>query len=290
MPALPMLSRRRLLAAAGALLVATRVRAAAGRVLVLGGDLVEIAFALGAGGAVIATDETALWPPEAEALPKVGYLRQLSAEGILSLAPDLVLASPDAGPPAVMEQLRAAGLAVEVGPAGTGFAAVAPKISFVGKALGREAEAGALAARVAAEMAAVEAALAAVPDTPSVVFLISVGRGAPMAAGSGTAADAMIRLAHARNAVAGFEGYKPLSAEAAVGLAPDALLLPEHAVDAAGGAERALALSGLANTPAGREGRVVVMDGLKLLGFGPRTPAAVAELARALHPDAPLDL
>ncbi|HET9067515.1 MAG TPA: ABC transporter substrate-binding protein, partial [Amaricoccus sp.] len=98
----PRLTRRRLLLAGGALLLAPRARAAGRRVLVLGGDLAEIAFAIGAGGEVVATDDTAIWPPEAEALPKIGYLRRLSAEGVLSLAPDLVLASPDAGPPAVM--------------------------------------------------------------------------------------------------------------------------------------------------------------------------------------------
>ncbi|HET9070044.1 MAG TPA: ABC transporter substrate-binding protein, partial [Amaricoccus sp.] len=286
----PCLTRRGLLLAGGALIFAPRARAAGRRVLVLGGDLAEIAFGVGAGGEVVATDDTAMWPPEAEALPKVGYLRRLSAEGILSLAPDLVLASPDAGPPAVIDQLRAAGLEIETGPAGTGFETVAPKIAFVGEALGRGPEAAALSGRVAAEMAAVEAALSPLAETPSVVFLISVGRGAPMAAGSGTAADAMIRLAHAKNAVEGFEGYKPLSAEAAIGLAPDAVLLPDHAVEAAGGAERALTLAGLGRTPAGRDNRVVVMDSLKLLGFGPRTPVAVAELARALHPDAVLDL
>lgn len=286
------LPRRSFLAAAGALALGGPARAAAGasRVVVLGGDLAEIAFALGAGPRLVAADSTAMWPPEAEALPKVGYLRRLSAEGILSLVPDLVLASADAGPPAVLDQLRAAGLAVATGPAGTGFDTVAAKIAFVGEALGLAPEAATLAARVEADMARVEAALAAVPDIPSVLFLISVGRGAPMAAGEGTAADAMIRLARARNAVAGFDGYKPLSAESAIGLAPDAILLPDHVLDAAGTPAQAVAQAGLADTPAGRDGRIVVMDGLKLLGFGPRTPEAVAELARALHPGATIAL
>ncbi len=252
----------------------------------LGGDLAEIVFALGAGGLVVAADDTATWPPETAAVPKVGYLRRLSAEGVLSLMPDLVLASPDAGPATALEQMRAAGLTILTAPEGEGFAAVPLKIAFVGRALGLEDAAAELAERVKAEMAAVEAALAEVGDEPSVLFLISVGNGAPMAAGAGTAADAMIRLAHARNAVEGFEGYKPLSTEAAIGLAPEAVLLPDHVAEGAGGGAAAVSRAGLAATPAGRSGRVVVMDGLKLLGFGPRTPAAVAELARALHPGA----
>jgi iron complex transport system substrate-binding protein len=285
------LTRRRLLLAAAAAgtmagLAAARVRAADGaRVLILGGDLVEIAYALDAADALVGADDTAVWPPEAEALPKVGYLRRLSAEGMLSLAPDLVLASPAAGPETALRSLSAAGVTVLTGPQGEGFDAVPAKIAFVGQALGRQAQAAALAERVTAEMAQVQAAVARVADHPSVLFLISVGAGAPVASGAGTAADAMIRLAGGRNAVQGFEGYKPLSAEAALGIAPDVALLPDHAARAAGGPEQAMAAAGLTQTPAGRAGRVVVMDGLKLLGFGPRTPQAVGELARALHPD-----
>ena len=282
-----MLTRRALLLAGGAFGLAALARAeTARRVLVLGGDLAEIVFALGAGDRVVGADDTALWPPEAAALPKVGYLRRLSAEGILSMLPELVIASPYAGPPAVMDQLRAAGLEVVIGPEGESFEVVPAKIAFVGEVLGLRPEASALAARVEAEMARVEAALAGLPERPSVLFLISVANGTPLAAGGGTSADAMIALAHGRNAVTGFQGYKPLSVEAAIGLAPEAVLMPDHAAAAAGGAEAAVAMAGLAATPAARQGRILVMDGLKLLAFGPRTPAAVAELARALHPDA----
>lgn len=285
-----MLTRRSLLAlGAGGMaicLAGVQAQAASSRVVVLGGDLAEIVFALGAGDRVIATDDTALWPPEAAALPKVGYPRRLSAEGVLALMPDLVLARPDAGPQAALDQMRAAGLVIATAPEGDGFEALAPKIAFVGEALGLESEAAALMARVTDEMAAVQSALAALGDWPSVLFLISAGNGAPMASGTGTAADAMIRLAHARNAVEGFTGYKLLSAEAALGLAPEVVVMPDHVAAAAGGGRAAVERAGLATTPAGRDGRVVVMDGLKLLGFGPRTPAAVAELARALHPEA----
>lgn len=286
-----MLSRRTLLIAGAAGLATGAVLAQeASRVLILGGDLTEIAFALGAAEDIVGVDYTALWPPEASELPHVGYLRRLSAEGMLSLMPDRVLAAPDAGPASALDKLRAAGVTVETGPGGIGFDAVVPKIAFMGRALGREAEAEALAAQVTVKMAAVEAALAGVSGRPSVLFLISVANGAPMAGGTETAADAMIRLAGGRNAAEEFSGYKPLSAEAAIGLAPEVVLLPEHAAGPAGGAAAAVAQAGLTDTPAGRDGRIVVMDGLKLLGFGPRTPQAVAELARALHPESAADL
>lgn len=281
-----MLSRRALLLAGGAALAAAPARSdGPQRIVVLGGDLVEIVFALGAGDRVVGTDDTGRHPAAAAALPKVGYLRRFGPEGVLSLAPDLVLANPAAGPETALDQLRAAGLPVALAPGGEGWSSVPPKIAFVGELLGLAPEAARLSARLEAEMARLATRIADVPEPPSVLFLISLGRGAPMASGRGTAADAMIALAGARNAVTGFEGFKPLSAEALTGLAPDALLLPDHAAEAVGGGEAALALAGLAGTPAGRAGRVVVMDALKLLGFGPRTPEAVRELAMALHAD-----
>jgi iron complex transport system substrate-binding protein len=285
-----MLTRRRtlLLAAAAGVsagLAASRVwPAAPGRVVIAGGDLTEIAFALGAGGAVVGADTTASWPPETEALPKIGYMRRLSAEGVLSLRPDLLILGEGAGPDAAIAQLEAAGVGIARAPGGEGVETVAPKIAFMGETLGRAAEAEALISRFEAEMTALQAALAPIETRPSVLFLISAGRGAPMAAGENTAAAAIVALAKGRNAVTGYEGYKPLSAEAAIAAAPEVLLVPAHAVDLLGGTDAVLARPEIAATPAGQGRRVIVMDGLKLLGFGPRTPEAAAELARALHP------
>ena len=66
---------------------------------------------------------------------------------------------------------------------------------------------------------------------------------------------------------------------------PEVVLLPHHVAERAGGAEAVVRRPDLAATPAWRDARIVVMDTLKLLGFGLRTPEAIAELARALHPD-----
>ena len=265
--------------------LASQAGASANRIVSVGGTLTEIAFALGAGERIVGADTTSSWPPEVEQVEKVGYMRRLSAEGVLSLRPDLVLLDDNAGPATGIEQLRAAGVRLAIAPEGTGLDSVVPKIRFVGETLGRATEAEALATRFEEQMGLLQSQLAAIEARPRVLLLISVGRGAPLAAGSDTAAEAIIDLAHGRNAVVGLTGYKPLSAEAAIAAAPDVLLLPQHVADSAGGADAVLQRPDLAITPAGRNGRVVVMDSLKLLGFGLRTPEAVAELARALHPE-----
>ena len=254
------------------------------RIVSVGGTLTEIAFALGVGGRIVGADSTSTWPPETELIPKVGDMRRLSAEGILSLDPDLVLLAARAGPPNVIDQLRATGVPLAIAPEGQGLASVAPKIRFVGAAIDRAAEAEVLVARFERDMAELQNQLKWIEERPRVLFLISVARGAPMAAGAETAAEAMIDLARGRNAITGLTGYKPVSAEVLIAAEPEVVLLPRHVAETAGGAEAVLSRPDLAETAAARNRRVVVMDGLKLLGFGLRTPEAVAELARALHP------
>lgn len=276
--------RARLLAAAFAALASGA--AATERVVVAGGDLAEIAFALGAGDRIVGVDSTSTFPPEAAALPQIGYLRRLSAEGVLSLRPDLLLLAPDAGPDVALAQIEAAEVPVMKVPDVAGAAGIAPKIRFVGAALGREAEAEALAATVEARLAAIAEKVAALGPAPRVLFILHLESGAPLVGGAGTSADEIIRLAGGANAASTLEGYRPMSREALIAAAPDVILMMESRADASGALDAVLARPDLALTPAGREGRAVALDGMLLLGFGPRTPEAVRALARALHPGA----
>lgn len=268
------------------ILLAVTMPASAGveRVVSVGGGLTEIVYALGAGERLVAVDSTSTWPAAAAALPRVGYMRQLSAEGVLSMRPDVVLTVPDAGPPAALAQLRAAGLRVEKLPADLSFEALRLRIRRVAGVLGTEAAAERLDARLRAEWLDTQARVAAFRSAPRVLFVLAHGSSSSaLVSGEGTAADAMIRLAGGRNAVAGFTGYKPLTAEAGASAAPDVLLLTAESAAALGGAERLLQHPGLALTPAGRSRRVVTLDALYLLGFGPRLPAAVRDLADRIH-------
>ncbi len=79
--------------------------AAQDKIVTLGGDVTEIVYALGAQSALVARDSTSQWPQAANDLPDVGYLRQLNAEGILSMRPTLVLASAQAQPSLALKQV-----------------------------------------------------------------------------------------------------------------------------------------------------------------------------------------
>ena len=254
------------------------------RVISVGGAITEVVFALGAQDRLIAVDSTSQYPREAQDLPDVGYMRQLATEPILALAPSLVLVEEDAGPPEVLDQLRAANVDLVVVADDPSPQGVLAKIEAVASALGLEAQGREIAARLQTEFARLEDAIAPAATRPRVLFLLSIGDGAPLAAGVGTSAAGIIALAGGENAIDGFEGYKPLTPEAAATAAPDVLLVTTRTLEALGGPQAVLARPEIAATKAGRDGRLVALDGLLLLGFGPRTPEAIRALAGALHP------
>lgn len=279
--------RRDWLAAAasglGAALAGPAAQAAAGpRLLSAGGSITELVYRLGAGGQLVATDSTSLFPAEAARLPKLGYHRALSAEGLLAQGAELLLASADAGPPQVLAQVEAAGLRVLRGVPGHGFAALQAQIGRLAVALGRPTEGRQLAEAIEAERARLAAAIRPGRAVPRVLFVLSHAAGNVQVAGAGTAAQTLIELAGARNALQGVQGYRPLSAEAAVAAAPDWILGTHQGLEALGGVPALLARPGLALTPAGRAGRVLAFDALLMLGNGPRLPQAVEQLARGL--------
>jgi iron complex transport system substrate-binding protein len=257
--------------------------AAEERLVVVGASLVEIAYALGAGAAVVGVDRTASHPPEVASVANVGYFRRLAPEGVLALAPTLVLASADAGPERAFAVLEAAGVPVRRAPDVDTPGAVPEKIAFAGRALGREAAARRLATDYAARLAAVREAVGR-GSGRRVLFVLAMQSGAPLVGGAGTVPDAMLRAAGLANAARPIEGYKPMNAEALVAARPEGLLMmPEHA-ERAGGLAAVLDAPGLRLSPAAREGRVATMDGALLMRLGPRTPEAIATLAATFSP------
>ena len=195
----------------------------------------------------------------------------------------MIIASKDAGPPAAVTQLKASGVPyIEVPNAHTPEA-VAAKIETIAAALGVTGKGRTLETSYKASLARVTARIASYKDKPHALFVMAQGPGGAMAAGRGSAADAMLTLAGAENVATGFQGYKPLTPESAVALRPDVIIVAAHAVKMLGGMETFRARPEIAMTPAGKTGHVVAMDTLLLLGFGPRTPEALSDLATALH-------
>lgn len=252
------------------------------RLITVGGALTEVVYALGAEAHLVATDTTSTYPYAASQTPKVGYLRQLSAEGVLSLRPDVLVGSGEMGPPVVLEHIRAAGVRVELVPTAYNLEAVLRKVEVVGRVTGRSAQAEALAAQLLAQWQTVQGELAHAKRRPRALFLLSHS-GSPMVSGRGTAADALISLAGADNVVQQFEGYRPLTAEAMAAVAPDVIINTTQGMEALGGAEAFWRRPELALTPAFKRRALVTMEASHLLGFGPRMPLAVQMLHQQLQ-------
>lgn len=253
------------------------------RLVTISGAITEVVYALGAEAQLVGTDTTSLYPAAAQRTPKVGYMRQLSAEGVLSLKPDAVIATTEAGPPVVLDQLRSAGVKVELVKSEYTWEDVRAKVQAVGRAAGREAAARELQTRLDAEWAQLGQKVAAAKrPKPRVLFILSHGP-SPQVAGQGTAADSLIRFAGGVNALTGFQGYRPMTAEAMASAAPDFILTTDQGIEALGGVEKFWQRPELALTPAYRQRALVVQDALLLLGFGPRLPESVRDIHARLY-------
>ncbi|NJS39159.1 MAG: ABC transporter substrate-binding protein [Rhodobacteraceae bacterium] len=249
------------------------------RVVSIGGSVTEIAVALGAEDRLIARDSTSSFPDSITDLPDVGYVRALSPEGVLALGPDLIIAEHDAGPVEAVDVLRAAGVPFVIMPGDPTVDGIRAKILAVADALDLPAEGAALADQVEADLAAQAKLAATVAEPKRVLFVLSAQGGRIMAGGDGSSADGIIRLAGGVNAASGFAGFKQMTDEAVLTAAPDAIVMMDRGGDHSVQDAELFALPSLASSPAAASGKIIRMNGLLLLGFGPRT----AEAARSLH-------
>ena len=264
------------------LLTALTERAEPVRIVTAGAAVTEIVSGLGLAPQIVAVDTSSKDLEETRDKPDVCYVRMLGAECILSQKPDLVLVSGEAGPPPVLEQIKAAGVDVVVIPNGYSLDNIDDKIRAIAAATDRVEDGEKLITRVEADVQALRAATAANEgERPGVIFLLARHGGNLMAAGTETAAHAMIEASGGRNVGASFTGYKPLSAEIFATATPDFVIVSESV----GGDDTELLarVPGLGATPAGRQLRVIRVDDVAFLGFGPRTPSAATEVALALR-------
>lgn len=256
------------------------------RLVAVGGSITEIVYALGEEGRLIARDSTGTYPPQALALPDVGYMRALSPEGVLSVDPSGILALEGSGPADALEVLKKASVPVVMVPDGFDREGILAKIRTVGHAIGVEDKAARLAEEIDRQIRDTQALTAKITERKRVLFILSTQGGKLLASGTGTAADGIVAMAGGVNAVDGYAGYKQISDEAVIEAKPDFVLMMDRGGDHGATADELLAHPAIAATPAGRDRAVIRMDGAYLLGFGPRTAAAARALAADLYGNA----
>lgn len=259
------------------------------------GGLASAVIGLGLGcnlvGRDVATQVSALMPGRAE-LPLVTQNgHELNAEAILNLAPTVVLTDTSIGPYDVQMQLRAAGIPVVFIPSTSedGVEGVAPQIAAVAEALGLGELGTQLAQRVDEEIRATQQKISALApadpaDRPRTVFLYLRGN-IYYWFGEGSGADSLIESIGARDVASevGFAGMSPTNAEALVKAAPDVIIVMTKGLASVGGLQEAIRLPGIAQTPAGKNRRIVDMSDYEVMSFGPRTAEVIAALGIAVH-------
>ncbi|MDD2061246.1 ABC transporter substrate-binding protein [Pseudomonas sp. GD03860] len=245
--------------------------------LVVGNDLAEIVERLEAGERLVGRDDSSRYPPAIANLPSVGYLRQLSAEGILALKPQRVLISDAARPVIVLRQLESLDLEVISVARGKGIGDIPAKIDQVARVMDRQAQGQPLIA----EQQRLAAELARIPRLKGrkALFIFNRAGMTPLIMGRGTEAHAALEQAGIENS-APFNAYKQVAAEAMVALAPDFVIVSKAGLEALGGEDNLWKLGGLAHTPAGQQRRLVQVDDQALLNLGPRTVQAMLQLRR----------
>jgi len=254
------------------------------RIVSIGGAITEILYALGFEDRLAGVDSTSLFPAAAlRDKPNVGYMRQLSAEGVLGLNPSLVLAVQGSGPKETMDVLEAAKVPLVLVPETFSEAGLVEKIKLVGHAMGADRRAECLTAAVTDDLAQLRELRGKVTRPVRVMFVMSLLNGRTMAAGQKTAANEIIALAGGVNAIDGYEGYKIINDEAIIAAKPDVVLSIQRGKDSVD-AEAVYGHPAFALTPVAANKAFISMDGLYLLGFGPRTAAAARDLSIRLYP------
>ena len=259
--------------------------AAAQRLVSLSGALTEIVYQLGAEALLVGSDTTSNFPDAANRMPKVGYVRQLAAEGVLSLKPDTVIGTTEAGPPVVLQQIAQAGVAIALVQSDHSWGEVLRKIRLVGAATRRQVQAEKMAQSLQTQWDATQAqvrAAVAAGRAPRALFVLSHS-GTPQVAGQKTAGHALLQLGGASNVMQGFDGYRPLTAEAMAQAAPQVIVTTTQGLEAVGGEAKFWARPELALTPAFRHKTLIALEASQLLGFGPRLPQAIQALHQGLQ-------
>ncbi|ONK14829.1 ABC transporter substrate-binding protein [Streptomyces sp. MP131-18] len=260
----------------------------ADRIVPLSGSLAELVWTLGLGDRVVARDVTATFE-QAAGLPVVTRGHDVSAEGVLSLRPDIVLAESTTGPDEAVAQIRAAGVPIVVFDAALGLDDIAPRIGAVAAALGVPSAGEELIARTADRIEAARADVPRAGDRPRVAFLYLRGSASVyLLGGAESGAGSLIDAAGGVDAGAesGLErDFTPITSEALAAAAPDVILVMTKGLESVGGIDGLLEIPGIAQTPAGMDRRVAHIDDGVLLNYGPRTDEVLASLAAQIHAD-----
>ena len=252
----------------------------ASRITVAGGSITEIIYALEQDEKLVAVDITSNFPKQASELPSIGYVRALSAEGVLSLSPSLILGENDMGPAAVMEQLSRVGIDIKIIPEENTADGIIDKVSCVANILDMsDYDKNLVLNDLRHEVNDLYSIVKSNQSPKKVMFILGMESGSPTVGGKGTSADGFIKMTGGINVMNSFEGWKPVSTESIIEASPDFIIISNRGLSSFKTVEKLGQHPTLIFTPASKQNNIIALDGMAMLGFGPRTISSAKEVA-----------
>ena len=243
------------------------------RVVIAGGSITEIFYFLGEQDRIVALDVTSNFPPEAKSLPSIGYVRALSAEGLLSMNPSIIIGEDDMGPPAVIKQIRETSYDLRIIPEIRTIDGIIEKIECIASILDVTEKSDAIISKKLEPYIKkiVKNRKRIAKKGVKVMLVLNMQSSSIIVAGANTSGSGFIDLIGGENIFESFEGWKPVNAEAILELNPDYIIVPQRNV------HKGLDVTSIAdselfkNTNAGRNKNFIFDDAMAITGFGPRT-------------------
>jgi iron complex transport system substrate-binding protein len=261
------------------------------RAVVISQAYTEIIWALGAQDHVVGVDYSSTWPPEVKNVTTLGYHRALSAEGILSLKPTVIVTDGNIGPPQVVEQLKQLHVPFKTFAAkNDSLEGAKALMREMGAYFHKEARAEELCRKLDADMARALEEAKQHADRPRVA-VIHYGRASNIyllvgASGGGDAGAAgqMVRWAGGEMAIQQAGMQRMTSPEIVARANPDVVLMTEFGYDRLSGSkDKILELPGVSTSDAAKNGRIYRVEEHDLMYFGPSTGEGVQKLVKLIH-------
>jgi len=253
------------------------------RITAAGGSITEIIYFLEQESRLIAVDVTSNYPKSAMNFPSIGYVRALSAEGVLSLDPTLIIGENDMGPPSVIDQINRTNVETRVLPEIHSASGIIQKIECVGQMIGMtKNEIDFYNNKLLKQVSQLENSTSDA-EGKKIIYILSMQSGSPLIAGSNTSGDGLISLAGGINPLSSFEGWKPVGTESIIQAEPDLIIISERGLKGFGTIEELSNHPALYLTPAAQNNNILALDGMASLGFGPRTIDTALQIAKILN-------
>lgn len=244
------------------------------KIVSLNGAVTEIIAALDHEKEIVGVDVTSTYPETVKTTAKdLGHVRSITIESIVALKPTVIIGTDKDMSPELAEKIKAAGIEAHIltqdfSPEGT------KKLIADVAGIIKNTDFKALTDKVDADLAKIQP----IAKAPKVLFIYARGAGTLMVAGKNTPVEKTIALAGGQNAVTEFDDFKPLTPESLIKGNPDVILLFTTGLQSLGGVDGLLKIQGVEKTNAGKNKKIIALDGALISGFGPRVGEGAAAL------------